>query len=140
MRLLNPITNSPKALTAPRTRDHFAASQLLLGTGHRPIATADPLLAASLLVRPRHGRRLLLLGEIRLLLLLRWLLLLLGRMFLGCGLFATLAGIGVLFESLELGQRNDVALARPVPDGLLRGRIVVVEPLGIRIEQFPPLR
>lgn len=74
---------------------------------------------------------LLLLGSVLHLLLL----LLLGR----C-LLATLAGIGVLLERLQLRQRNDVALTRPVPHGLLRGRIVVVEPLGIRIKQFPPLR
>lgn len=50
------------------------------------------------------------------------------------------AGIGVLFERLQFGQRYDVTFARPMPDGLLRGSIIVIETLRIRIEEFPPLR
>lgn len=124
--------SSPKTLTPSWTRDHFiarGAAQLLLGAGHGSVAAR----ATPLLIGRRHGRWLLLL-------LLGLLLLLCQRLLLGRGLLPSLAGIGVLFERLQLGQRYDVTLARPMPHGLLRGRIIVIEALRIRIKQFPPLR
>lgn len=48
--------------------------------------------------------------------------------------------VGVLLEDLQFGQRDDITICRLMPDGLLRGAVVVVEAIGLRIEQLPPLR
>lgn len=48
--------------------------------------------------------------------------------------------VGVLLEDLQFGQRDDITICRLVPDGLLRGAVVVVEAIGLWIEQLPPLR
>lgn len=58
------------------------------------------------------------------------------QMLLGglCANLTSIAGICILFERLQFGQRYDVTLARSMPDGLLRGSIVVIETLRIRIE------
>lgn len=130
----------PKTLTASRTRDHFTvcrAAQFLFGCGHRSIAAAGTL-ATPLFISRRHGRLL----QLFLLLLLRLLLWIFWqrRLLLWRCLLTSLAGIGILLERLQLGQRYNVTLARPMPYGLLRGRIVVIEALRIRIKQFPPLR
>lgn len=50
-----------------------------------------------------------------------------------------IAGIGVLFEGLQLGQWNDITVLRPVPDRFLGGHVVVVESAGVGVEQLPPL-
>lgn len=50
-----------------------------------------------------------------------------------------IAGIGVLFEGLQLGQWNDITVLRPVPDRFLRGHVVIVESAGVGVEQLPPL-
>lgn len=50
-----------------------------------------------------------------------------------------LARIGILFQRLQLRQRNYITVLRPVPDRFLRGHVVVVEPAGVGVEQLPPL-
>lgn len=50
-----------------------------------------------------------------------------------------LPGIGILFQRLQLRQRNYITVLRPVPDRLLRGHVVVVEPAGVGVKQLPPL-
>lgn len=50
-----------------------------------------------------------------------------------------LPGIRILFQRLQLRQRNYITVLRPVPDRLLRGHVVVVEPAGVGVEQLPPL-
>lgn len=50
-----------------------------------------------------------------------------------------LSGIRILFQRLQLRQRNYITVLRPVPDRLLRGHVVVVEPAGVGVEQLPPL-
>ena len=49
--------------------------------------------------------------------------------------------VGVLFEGLQLGERNDVDLLadRSLPHGLHGRCIVVVIPASFRVEQLPPL-
>lgn len=44
-----------------------------------------------------------------------------------------------LFENLQFGQRDDITILRLVPDGLLRGTVVVVEAVRLVVEQLPPL-
>lgn len=51
----------------------------------------------------------------------------------------SLARVGVLLQGLQLRQRDYITVLRPVPDRLLRGHVVVVEPAGVGVEQFPPL-
>lgn len=48
-------------------------------------------------------------------------------------------GIGVLLQSLQLGQGDDVAGLGPVPHCALGGGIVVVEARCVGIKQLPPL-
>lgn len=61
--------------------------------------------------------------------------LLLARFLLRC----LLLDLRVLLERLELGQRDDITIRGSVPDRLLTGGIVVVEPGGILVKQLPPL-
>lgn len=48
-------------------------------------------------------------------------------------------GISVLLQSLQLGQRDNVAALGPMPHCALGGGVVVVEARGIGIKQLPPL-
>jgi hypothetical protein len=40
---------------------------------------------------------------------------------------------------LQFGQRDDIAIVGPMPYRTLTGRVVVIEPRSLVIEQLPPL-
>lgn len=55
-------------------------------------------------------------------------------------LLSLIVRIGVLLQALQLRQRNDIAVGRPMPCRRLRGHVVIIETFGVLIEQLPPLR
>lgn len=81
-------------------------------------------------------------GTVRLAARLRMSLVLIQPLLNGLWCILWLIGgrIGVLLKNLQFGQRDDITICGLMPDGLLRRAIVIVEPIGFRIKQLPPLR